>query len=52
MGACIAPSQAPPELCTCDPPFFMHTQGFLYAFDCYGITLPGFPIQMGDIQVH
>ena len=26
-------------------------QGFLYALDCYGVTLPGFPQQMGDIQV-
>jgi hypothetical protein len=26
-------------------------QGFLYALDCYGVTLPGFPLQMGDIQV-
>lgn len=27
------------------------SMGFLYVLDCYGVTRPGFPLQMGDIQV-
>ncbi|EFN59749.1 hypothetical protein CHLNCDRAFT_133372 [Chlorella variabilis] len=26
------------------------SMGFLYVLDCYGVTRPGFPLQMGDIQ--
>ena len=33
------------------PPLPPLLQGFLYVFDCNGIALPGFPLQMGDIQV-
>ena len=28
----------------------MHVQGFLYVLNCEGQSVPGWPLQMGDIQ--
>lgn len=33
------------------PPPSIPAQGFLYVLDSNGLTRPGFPLQMGDIQV-
>ena len=48
LASCLVPACLPACL-PARPPACL--QGFLYALDCYGVTLPGFPLQMGDIQV-